>query len=207
MTDNSILYPGNAEHEKDEDGKETGEWICAKHGNIYRQKLPNSYNNTIKAMRPCRTGDLDPNCNVAKGKMSQQLACRLYEWKDLNEEDDNYTTPLDCYGPKTGLYHQVQGRNYNSERGSWIFAGFEGEWRKIFEDMACFCISEDGNTVERIYIIPFEKEIKKKRKGIGIYKNPSRGIQLYEQYRRTDKDELKNANKIWVQILEENTKS
>ncbi len=102
-----------------------------------------------------------------------------------------------CYDSKTGLYHQVQVRSYNSEYG-------DDEWEKIFEDMVCFCISENGKIVERIYIFPLVEV--KRVKSISIYKNPSKGGQQNEQYRITNKDELNKANEILTQILKKRKK-
>lgn len=202
LTDKSILCPGNVHKEKDKDGNKTGKWICHRHEGIDYQKYdPNSPNNTIKSIRDCRTGNQDPNSTQVLGDNSQELACELYGWIDLNKKNDNYSTgtPIDCYDPKTGLYHQVQGRRYSVEYGTWPNFNFERELKKIFEDMVCICISEDGKTVERIYVIPL-KEIKR-IKGISIYKNQlkknSGTLYQYEQYRRTDKDEIKKANIIW----------
>lgn len=197
ITDNSILYPGKAYREKDKNRKETGRWTCSK---CYFKNInieSDSYNNIIKQLRPCRMGSLDPNCPAAKGRKSQKLACRLYELKDLDIENDNYNSPLDCYDPKTGLYHQVQGRYYKYER--WPFNGFKDEWGKIFENMICFCFSEDGNIVERIYIFPWKEIIE--ITGVTIYKNPSIRVPWYGQYRVTNEDELKKANEIWKEII------
>lgn len=166
----------------------------------YQKNNPNSQHNLIKSVANFRTGNLDQNSATAKAIKSQELACILYGWEDLNKKHDNHKTPLDCYNPKTGLYHQVQGRYYNSERGYWSFTGFEREWRKIFETLVCFCISEDGQTVERIYKIPLKEIIENERIGATIVKNNSKGVGWYEEYRVIDKEELKKADKIWKDI-------
>lgn len=189
------LSSGKAWREYDKGGNFTGRWVC---GNCYQKYDPSSSTNLIRSVANVRTGNDNPSHSNAKGKKSQKLACRLYGWVDLNEENDNYRTPIDCYDPKTGLYHQVQGRYYNSERGYWSFDGFEDEWEKIFEDMVCFCISKNGKIVERIYIFP-QKEIEIV-KGIAIVKNPTKGG-WYKTYRITDEEELKKANEIWKTII------
>lgn len=211
LTDKSILYPRNALHEIDKEENKTKNYICHRHGyNSYQRYDHNSQWNLLKKLGDRRTRNQDPNSNNAKGDKSQKLVCRLYGWKDLNEENDNYSigTPIDCYDPKTDLYHQVQGRYHNPIERYWPFSNLENEWRKIYEDIVCICISKDGKIVERIYIIPFENEIKAKRTGISIYENPTNAhgnpiISIFEQYRRTDEDELKRANEIWKHILEE----
>jgi len=65
-------------------------------------------------------------------------------------------------------------------------------------------MSKDGKTIERIYIIPYLEIIK--RPTISVYKNPSRGVQWYEKYRVTDKDEVKKVNEIYGKILEKRKK-
>lgn len=176
-------------------------WACTNCYNEDRQKNnPNSQYNLMKSVRNCRTGNQNPNHETTKARKSQKLACRLYGWIDLNEENDNYNFPIDCYDPKTGLYHQVQGRYY-SRISQWTFGNFKNELEKIYENMVCFCFSKDGKIVERIYKF-LRKEIMRV-KGITIYKNPSKGGQQNEQYRVTDEDELKNANDIWKEIINE----
>ena len=125
-----------------------------------------------------------------------------YGWEDLNKKYDNHKVPIDCYDPKIGLYHQVQGRRYNYRNKWWSFSGFEDEWEKIFEDMVCFCYSKDGKIVERIYDI-IKEEIEK-RKGVSIVKNPmNTTVPWYEKYRIKDEDELKKANEMWKDIIKE----
>lgn len=187
--------------ERDKDGSETGKWDCRK---CWRKYDPNSDHNIIKSLSNHRIGNLNPNSDIAKGNNHQELACKLYEWENLNEKYDNYGTPIDCYDPKTGLYHQVQGRRYNSIERCWPFAGFEREWEKIFEDMICFCFDKYGKIVERIYKFSWEEILR--LTGITIYKNPTNHcgnpkISWHEEYRIIDKDELKDANVIWKEII------
>ena len=198
------LKPGYAYREYDKDGKETGKWLCNK---CHEKYAHNSSHNIMKSLRNCRTRNQDKNSLQVKADKSQELACKLYGWIDLNKENDNYTTgtPVDCYDPKTGLYHQIQIRYYNYIIKQWSFSGFEDEWEKTFESMVCFCISKDGNIVERIYKFP-DKVIKDK-KGVAIVKYNSIG-QLYmygwyNKYGVKNEDELKKANEIWKKILEE----
>lgn len=193
----SILYPGNACRQK-YNNNDTKNWICAGHYHTDSEKYdPNSFNNIIKSLRDCRTGNDNPNSTQTKGKKSQKLACILYGWEDLNEKYDNHKSPIDCYDPKTGLYHQIKGRYYDSKYRGWYFRDFEREWKKIFEDMIGFCISEDGNSVERIYKFPW-KEIMRV-KSISVCKNAI--CEWYKQYRVKDEDELKKANEIWKKII------
>lgn len=167
-------------------------------------RLPNSRNNIIKSLRDCRTGRQDPNSSNAKADKSQELACKLYGWIDLNKKYDNHNYPLDCLDPNTGLYYQIRGRYYTID-ANWPFTRFDREWNKIFEDMICFCFSKDGKLVERIYKFP--ENIVKDRRGAGIVRNITKGRQWYEKYRVKDEDELKKANDIWKDIIANVTKS
>jgi hypothetical protein len=190
----------NPLRERDKEGKHTGRWICH---NCWQKYDPNSQNNLRKLSAGCRTGNQNPSHECTKGDKGIELTCILYGWENLNKKYDSYTTPIDCYDPNTGLYHQVQGRSFNSGRGFWEF-GFERDWTKEFVDMACLCFSKDGKIVERIYILP-KKEIERV-KTLAIVKNPTDAhgnpiIPRYEQYRITDEKELKKANEIWKNII------
>lgn len=192
------LYPGNVRRERDGEGNETGRWLCI---NCYGKYDSNSSNNIRKSLRDRRTGSLKDSKHIF-GDNTLELACILYGWEDLNKKLDNYKIPIDCYDPKTGLYHQVQGRHYNSRYGQWSFSGFEREMKKKkYETMICFCISKDGKTVERIYKFPW-KEIME-IKSVAIVKNSSRTPGWYEKYRETNEDELKRSNDIWKEIVKE----
>lgn len=179
-------------------------YLCTSCHSKYRYIRGETTANIQNSLRNCRTGNQNPDHESTKASMSQRLACELYGWKDLNEERDNHAVPVDCYDPKTGLYHQIQGKN-SCEDISWSFAT-EREWVKIFEDMVCFCFSKDGRRVERIYKFP--KEEIDKRVGITVTKNPmnTRGtkpiLPWYEEYRIKDKDELNSANRIWMKIID-----
>lgn len=86
-----------------------------------------------KSLRGRRTNNLNQNSYSAKGDKYQKLACIQFEWEDLNEKNDNYNSPIDCYDPKTGLFHQVRGRI--SYYGTWALTRLEYEWNKKFETM------------------------------------------------------------------------
>lgn len=189
--------------EKDDNNGWTGRWICRKCWyNIYHKKKPDSCNNIRKSLANCRTGNQNPNSDHAKADKSQELACELYGWIDLNKENDNHNSPVDCYDPKTGLYYQVRSVSLfvkDLTYDCWGFANFKKERKKTFKCMICFCKSKDGKTIERIYKFSFD--VITNKSGVSIYKSPSRGIQWYEEYRINDEDELKRANKIWKEII------
>lgn len=157
-----------------------------------------------KAMADSRVGTIDKNCTTGIANNSRKLACKLYEWDNLSVKYNNYNYPLNCYAPKTGLYHQVKMSYYNPEKGSWAFAEFEKQRKKIFESMICFCMSTDKKMVERIYKFP--KIIVEEKNSVAIIKKLTEVcddpvIIWYEKYRCFDKDELKKANDIWNGIF------
>lgn len=196
ITERSILYPGNARRSN------TEEWICANHWGINYQRYDvNSINNIKRSLSSIRTGNLDPNSATYKGNKIQKLIHILYGWIDLNEENDNYRSSID-FIDKEGNLHQVQGRRYDSKYRGWNTGGnLENEWYKKYADLVFICKSEDGKIIEEIYKIPFEKEIKGLRKGIGIYKYDIKGRLYeggwYEPYRTKNKEELVRSNEIW----------
>lgn len=193
----------NAYRERDNNSDITGRWICRSCYDAAYNDRPNSTSSVMKSIADSRTNNLDPNSTKGKGDKYQLLACKREGWEDLNKKNDNYLTSLDCYDPKTGVYHQIQGRRYTHNH--WPFTNFEREWFKEFKDMICYCASKDGKIIERKYIFPSFEIIDKK--SITITKNPvdrwgNRFTPWYEEYRVTDKEELKKDNDVWNKINE-----
>lgn len=187
------LVKGKAIREKDKNGNKTGRWFCNKCYTHNYDRISGCGHAILRELANSRTGNQNPNSSSAKGDKSQELACKLYEWIDLNKESDNRRSPVDCYDLKTGLYHQVQGRFFDSICGFWQF-DLREEHNKEFKDMVCFCYSEDGKTIERIYIIPKSEIILRATVSILKYRK-RKGRGWYEQYREDD-EEVANANKI-----------
>jgi hypothetical protein len=180
--------------ECDEKGYWNERWDCPA---CWQKYDSNSQHNAMKSVANCRTGNQNQDHPTTKGDKYICLACILYGYENLNEKYDNYTTEIDCQDPKTGLCHQIQGRRYNPKYEQWRFTHLNNEWFKEYEDMVCFCKSDDGKRIERIYRFPHS--VIEGRSDIIIYKNPSRGV-WYEIYRYDD--ELKKANDI-QRILDE----
>lgn len=198
-TDKVNIYNGIPDWRRYYGDDHNKEWdrisfACSKCNGKIRRRLPYSTNHIMKSVRNCRTGNQYPNHESTKADKSQALACELYGWIDLNKENDNHNSPLDCYDPKTGLFHQIQMRCYN--RRYWRFGSFEGEWEKKFEDTVCFCISEDGKIIERIYKFLWKEIMIVKT--IYVYENNSIG--WYEKYRVKDEEILIRANNIWEKL-------
>lgn len=203
------LIPTKAIREYDEKGNWTGKWICNKCYMKDTRKKHDSYENIIKQMRPCRTGDLDPNSNNAKGNNFQELTCiwrsivSTIPVEDLNKKLDCYNTSIDhSLDSELGII-QTKGRFYNSKYSSWshsfnnlhdaVANGFD------FDHLIFYCANKDGKIIERIYIFPTEEVLK--RISISIVKNPLRGIQWYEHYRVKDEETIKRVNEIWKEII------
>lgn len=202
LINEGILHPKNALQEIDKNGKNTGEWVCKLHYSRSYNHCPNSTNSLIKSLRDRRTGNLDPDCNSAKGDGGEDLLCEWKGYTNLNKKYDNYTFRIDCFDEETKLYYQAKVAWYNRVNRLWS-QNFIDEHKSIgegfrFNTVYIFCISRDGKVVERIYEIPEDEVIK--RKSISIYKNPSKGIRWYEQYRAKDEEELKKVNEIWKRI-------
>jgi hypothetical protein len=213
ITHRSILCPKNALHERDNNGEMTNEYVCYRHGlRHYERYNPNSMHNTLKSIANFRTGNQHPDHNSTKGDKDLDLVCELYGYEDLNKKYDDYEYPIDCYDPKTGLYHQVQGRilttfKYILSDGKcayyegWPFTNFYKELNKEFDDMICVCKNDHGNIIEEIYRIPFEEL---KRGAAKILKNRLRNsttLYWYDKYRITNKEELKDANDILKKMI------
>lgn len=185
---------GHPRQEYDENGKPTGKWHCQHCWEVYD---PNSTANIIKSMRDSRMDSLDPNSSKGKGDRGQELLCKWKRFKDLNKENDNYMSPIDCFDESTGLYYQVMTAYYSHIYRRWYqsFRRIQNSFRKgyRFKSLFLFCISKDGNTVEIILEIP-EKEIIC-RACINIRDFSREG--WYEKYILKDEEEKKNVNKIW----------
>ena len=228
LTDKSILYPGNVLCLTDKNGKKTDIVVCYNHGmRDYQRYNLNSMLNVHKALAGCRTGNLNPTSDTAKGNNFEILTDNILGTKRLSIKYDKYSKlPLDHslipnglvieFGGKlvdlSGKIIQTKGAYYSDKYRFW-YQNFQDELGSIkkgfkFDYVVVYCASEDGKTIERIYFIPvkeiFDLEIKKKvRTCIGVYRNPNpvRGPFWYEQYRVTNEDSLKKVNEIWKQII------
>ena len=199
------LLPEKRIKEKDKEGNPAGRRICNKcYMYIYHKNENRKKEGRERYLSNRRMGKLDPNSNAYIGDKFQKLAC---EWKglnDLNLENNNYQSPIDCIDILTGLKYQVKGSSYHQNYGTWntdlrtehnaIRKGF------IFESLIFFCTNKDRKIIERIYIFPKDELIN--RKTIGIYKSPKKSIPWYEQYRIKDEEILKKVNQIWKGITD-----
>ena len=168
--------------EYDKKGNWTGRWLCI---NCWQKFDPNSPNNIRKSLAGRRTGNIDPNSSSGKGDIFEQIVCKARGVKNLNYENDNFNEPLDhSRDPELGII-QTKGAIYNSINGVWKNNGFGIEHKKEFDYIIFLCMDAYMKNIERAYHFP-KKEVKK-RTGITITKNPSRGGQWYEKYRVDEK--------------------
>lgn len=210
ITDKSILYPGNARHDIDKEGKNIEEWVCYIHyKRNHNRYSPNSTNNIIRSLAGSRTGNLSPTSNRRKGNRFEKLSEIYYGVDNLNIKNDNYNSPIDhSRHPILGII-QTMGRYFNKgagAKGGWPFTDLARERDKKFDNLILWCANEDGNIIERGYIIP-KKEINN-RTTIKILKEPKdrhgNSVPLYEKYMLKDKEEMKKINDIWKEILDKN---
>lgn len=167
------LGPGNPRREYNIDGSCTEKWFCGECGT----------NDFMKKLADSRTGNLDPNCNTARGGRIEEVTCRVHNVKNLNKENDNYRSPIDhSKSPILGVL-QTKGAGYDIYRRSW-HNRLNNEHNKEFDYLVFYCMSQDWKYIERIYIIPYELVMI--RKAIEIVKNPSRKT-WYEEYRVDEK--------------------
>lgn len=183
--------------EYDEKGDWTGNWDCP---SCYEKYDPNSLSNTKKSVAGRRTGNIDQSSTSGKGYKGEKLLCKWKGFINLNDEDNNYNSPIDCQDPVTKLYYQAKIAYYDpvNERWSQDLRNIQNLSIKgfVFKSLFLFCISEDGNEVEMVLEIPEEDVIV--RMGIFVAKNPSPSrIQWYKQYVLENKSELKKLNEIW----------
>ncbi len=200
------LKIGKALREYNIEGNWTFRWVCK---NCYEKYDPNSYHNIIKSMANRRIGNLDPNSEHAKGDNFEELTSLWKGVKILSKENDKYCGPLDHSIDSKGKRPETKGRFYNSTYKWWNFAPLDSDWNKEFDYEICYCVSEDGNVIERIYEIP-KKEIIGRR-CIGIYKSPMNShntsiiIPWYDKYRVIDEETIKIVNDIWNKIIIDKT--
>jgi len=201
ITDKSILYPKNARQIK-----ETEEWVCKDHyGKDYQKNNPNSQHNLLKLLRDRRTGNLKDSYLIFADNC-EELTCEVFGVDNLNEKNDNYLSPIDhSRHPELGTI-DTKGRRFSRNfgaNGGWDVVYRITEYERQYDNAIIWCANENGDIIERGYIVP-KKEIDKRR-AIKIYKDTIR-LSWVEEYRIKDKKILENVNKIWKEILARNKK-
>jgi hypothetical protein len=136
---------GNPKREYNKDNNWTGRWLCHKCWiSDYRLK-----NGITRSSR--RVGCLDPDSNLAKGDLFQELTCR---WRsivstipveDLNKKLDNYKSPIDHTRDSELGIIQTKGRYFDrfvGTYGGWQ-CGTVNEKEKEFDNLIFYCVSKD----------------------------------------------------------------
>jgi len=208
---------GHPYKEYNNDMKWTGKWNCQK---CHQKYDPNSTNNIKKSLAKRRIGDLKDPSKIL-GDNCEELTYRWLGAKKLSIENDCYNSPLDhssitkhisvMIGDQLidlyGKIPQTKGCFYNSYNQNW-HQNFENELSQIargfeFDIVILYCaIEDDIKIIDRVYIFTLEEILK--RSGITVIKYNSIG-QLYkygwyEQYRVTNKEDIKIVNEIWKDI-------
>ncbi len=198
------LEPTRSFKEYDTEGKWTGKWLCNKcyihdyYIKDYKYR-PDCSLNKFKRICDWRNGTLDPQSNRGKGFQFEELTKRWRGIKNLNEENDNFNSPLDhSIDSDVGII-QTKGAFFNPIEGFYQF-NVKNEHGKGFDVLVCYCASADGETIERVYFIPYAEV--QTRTNIAIVKNPSRKT-WFAKYRIKDEDILKCVNEIWKEIRKE----
>lgn len=213
ITDKSILFPGNVLRNTAEKGNKVNEWLCKRHGlNNYNRNSPNSNHSLVKLLSARRTGNVNYPNHIF-GDKCQEVTVSWLGTEDLNKRLDNYKTPIDHSSIPDGVFieigeklvnlsgkiPQTKGSNFRTNLGidgGWEITHLEKEYNKEFDIMIVYCVGKH-DTIERIYIFP-KAVLINKRKSLSIVKNPTKGIQWYNQYMVTDVRELNNVNKIFL---------
>lgn len=176
------LTPGNALREY-ENEKWTGRWLCRScwEKNDYNKRI-DSHVNIIKSLSDRRTNNLDQESPQAKGDISEAVTCMTRGVKNLNIENDNFTSPIDHSRDAEYGIIQSKGAIYNTLNRDWRIR-VENERKKEFDNLIVYCMNKDMNNIERVYIFPKKEVIK--RSSIRIYKTSYRS--WYGKYRVDEK--------------------
>lgn len=191
-------FHGKVYKEKEKNGHWIGNWMCTQcyQNKRDKKKRHDEYRDRYITVR--LTGNQNPDHSNAKGDLTEELTDRWKGTKSLNKENDNYHWSVDhSPDPITGSIYQTKSKWYDPINRYWKH---HWEREQKFDKLIFYCVSKDGNIIEKIYIFPKEEILK--RTGVYIFKVVLRGSHWYEQYLITDEEEVKNINKIWNEILE-----
>lgn len=112
ITDDIILYSGNAFRDIDKNGNKSEKWVCRLHKQKHYQKyVPNSQHNLLKSVANRRIGNLTYDKHIFADHC-EELTSRVFLVKNLNKEYDNYKSTIDHspipYNDKRRINRSVQ---------------------------------------------------------------------------------------------------
>lgn len=211
LTDKSILYPKNSRRNIDVNGNLVDKFVCYRHSSInYQKYVTDSVHNIKKSLSDRRTDNLRDPIKIF-GDNCEKLTEKWLGAKRLSVKYDNYSNlPLDhdhiskhimiMVGDELidlyGKVPQTKGVHLGMD-GRWI-CNTKNERNKKFDILIFYCISEDGETVERIYFF-YKNDM---QKSISITKNLIlKGCEHHEECKITDDQIFININKIWNEII------
>ncbi len=199
---------GHPMREYDKNRDWTGKWLCQ---NCFTNYSVWSKKNTLKLLANRRTDNLT-NLNHIFADNCQKITCEWTGSEDLNKKNDNFNSlydhsPIprhilvkmgklvDLYGkvPQTKGAKLTVLRIGMLEYEKWT-CKLRSELIKEFDYIIFYCISKDGDMVERIYIIP-RSDLKTT---ISIYRNSK--YSRWEEYRIRDECVI-SINSIWQEIV------
>lgn len=116
-----------------------------------------------------RIGELDPNSPTGKGFVGAQIIAKTLGIHDCNIIMDNFRFYVDLSKHSIYGYVEVKTATFDKMTGQWPF---NVKGKKNYDNIFLVCMDAYWKNVERIYVVPFERAIK--RSSIGIVKEPSR---------------------------------
>ena len=165
------MYPKNALHDTDKNGKKIDEFVCSIHGlRHYERYDPNSSFNIRKSM----TEGVN-KLNKILGDNCEELTSQLFGVDNLNKKNDKYSNvPVDHSPIPEGVLvkvgetlvdlsekvPQTKGRHYDHIQCQWSFGHFERDYGKDFDIYILYCLSQDGKIIEG-YILNHQVNLKK----------------------------------------------
>jgi hypothetical protein len=175
----------------------TGRWLCNK---CY---VKDYQDETRKPFTARRMGDLNFDSPGFKGDLFEELTDRWRGIKNLNEELNNYRTPIDhSRDPELGIV-QTKGATKRIIRRLYGLydiwqTDFRNELGKEFDNLIFYCADNEMQNIERIYIFPVD--IIYQKLFVSIFESDAG---WYRAYRIKDIEIIKKVNEIFRTILKE----
>lgn len=179
------VKPGKALREYDKNGNCTKKWLCR---NCY-----------IAHNADCRNKNLDPDCGVGKGYITEVLVAKFLGINTCFDITGNFNhKAFDMYEHEYFGRINVKGSSLHSYNGylTWYF----GIYKNIIPDFFfCICYDKDMKNVESVYIIQ-NKEYIYKLKTLAIYKDRQ---SIWDKFKESE-EEVKKWNDLFHTLKLEN---
>lgn len=143
---------------------------------------PGTYANAKKLQADCRNENLDSSSSSGRGFIGVQIVAHRYGIDDCNIKMDNFRFYVDLSKISGYGYSEVKTSSFSKTYGRWKF-----NTDRVQEYDTAFLVCMDNNwpwkDVDRLYAIPWEVVVNRNKWSISITKNPSKGVQWYEEFR------------------------